>query len=101
MADSLHALQDHFAETFGCTHNISWVNCFIRRNQNKLVHAKFIRCMNHIVGTKYIVLNCFLRTFLHQRNMFVRCCMEDDLWTIAAYQLAYLLPVTDRCNLYF
>ena len=67
------------ADSFGCTHDVRRVHCFVGGNQHKRLAAQLFRQAEQAQHCDYIVFDSLLNIALHHRYMLVGSRMEDDL----------------------
>ena len=86
----------HFAHSFCSTHNVGRIYCFICGYHHKALCSVFLTKFYQILGTEYIIKNSFYTVVLHQRNVFVRGCIDNDLWMISLKYFFKCFSVGDR-----
>ena len=86
LADGIHALNNHFAQSFACPHNIGRVDCLVSADKHKTLRTVHQCCISCLVGADHIVLDCLIRAALHQRHMFMGGCM---VYNVRAVFLKY------------
>ena len=94
----IKALNDHFAKTFARTHDIGWIDGFVCGNQHKTFAAVRHGGVCRFIGAERVVLNGFARAVLHERNMFVRRRMVNDLRLIGLEHLENTPAVTNGAD---
>ena len=92
----IESLDDHFADSFGRTHNIGRSYGFVRRNQHHTFCAYGTRFFCHVNGSKYIILNGVAWAVFHQRHMFMGCRMEYNFRTVFCENIMNSLTVLYR-----
>ena len=91
-------LHDHLTHALRSSHDICWVYGFICRNKYEFLYTILVRCSCSFIGSKYIILNCFIRTVFHKRHMFMCCCMKYNIWTIIFHYTFNSACITNRSN---
>ena len=76
------ALNDHLAHSLSCTHYVCRINRFIRGYHHKAFRTILLTKLHQILCAKYIVVNGFYTVMLHQWDMLVSGCIDNDLWMI-------------------
>lgn len=72
-------LQHEFCRTLGRAHDASRVYGFVRGDQDKDFRLVFIGQFGYVFRTKYVVSDRLIRLDFHERHMFMRGGMKDDL----------------------
>jgi len=73
------ALHVHLCQAFGGTHDVGWVDGFVGRNHDELLHSVFDCHIGHVARTVDIRMDGFAGVLFHQGHMLVGGCMEDDM----------------------
>ena len=74
-----HSLDDHLTDALGCTHNVCGVDRFIGGDEYELFDFILLSSKSDVVSAEDVILYSFVRAVLHQRNMLMGSCMEDQL----------------------
>ena len=82
-------LDNHFAKSFACPHDIGRIHRLIRGNQHKALTAVHHGRIGGFVGSQSIVLNTFAGAVLHQRHMLVRRRMINDFRSVLLENLEH------------
>ena len=91
-------LDHQLGDPFRRTHDIGRVDRLVGRDQDEMAHPVARRRLGDIVRAKDIVLDRFARAVLHQGNMLVRRCMEDDAWLVLGEDLVEAIAVAHRAD---
>ena len=75
-------LNDHLTQTLRGAHDIGGIDCLVRRDQDETLAPVYHGRIGGLVGADRIVLDGFVGTVLHERNMLVGRCMVDNLGPI-------------------
>lgn len=95
---SVEALNDHLADSLGCSHDVGRIDCFIGRYLYKFFYFPAVCRQDQIVSPKNIIFDCFIRTRLHQWHMFVCSSVINDIRSILSKNRIYSLFITNRSN---
>jgi len=98
LADRIHTLYDHFTQSLTCSHDISRINGFVRTDQDKPLYSVLKCSISRLICTDDIILNCFVRACLHQRNVLVGSRMINNLRFIFFKDLVQSSAVTYRTD---
>lgn len=71
-------------QTFCTAHDVGRVDGLVRRDHNHLLDVIFDTLVRHVARAGNVGQNGFAGILLHQRHVFVGCCVEDHLRTIGA-----------------
>ena len=95
---SIHHLNDHLTDSLSCTHYICRIYSFISRYKNELLNAGLSSSFSCLISTHDIIFYCFIRAFFHQRNVFMRSCMEYNIRFILHHNSRNSMSITDRTD---
>ena len=100
VADHVHALDYHFAESFAGAHDVGRVYSLIGTDQHKALAAVHHCRICSLIGSYHIVLDCLTGAVLHQRYVLMCGCMIYDLRLIGFKYPVDPFAVTDGADQY-
>ena len=95
------SLNDHFTDSLGSSHNIGRIHSLICGDHNKLLNTILYCCLRCLPGTKYIILNRFIRAVLHKRYVLMRSRMVNDIRMIFLHDIIHAVCITNRSNQHY
>ncbi len=87
-------LDYHLAQTFGGAHDVGWVDCLIRGDEDKTLAMIEHGSVGRFIGADGIVLDRLAGAVLHQGNMLMGCRMVDDVRAVGGKDLIKPAAVT-------
>ena len=98
LALAADGLYDHFAEALGGAHDVGRVDGFIRRDLHEDVRAVLVRTAGDVERAEDVVFDGLVGACLHERNVFVRRRVEDDLRPVLCKDVLYLAAVAHAAD---
>ena len=84
----VHHLDDHLTDTLRGTHDVRRVHGLIRGDQDEALHAGFSRGTGGLQGAHDVVLDRFVRAYLHERYVLMCSRMEDHVRLVLLHHTA-------------
>src|SRR6266436_8443091 len=89
------ARENQLTHAFRGAHDARGVHSFIRRNHYETHHGVPFGNVQQAQKSKNVVLDSLLNVAFHDRNVFIRCRMEDDLGTLAVEENLHTFRIAD------
>ena len=76
---AVHHLHYHLAQTLGRAHDIGRVHGLVGRDKDEFFNPGCCRSLRYFIGSFNVVFDRLVRAVLHERHMFMRGGVEDDI----------------------